>query len=317
MVRILPASDALDEAAAVLAAGGLVAIPTETVYGLAADATNGKAVARIFEAKGRPHFNPLIAHVGDIASALKVAAFEPLAMTLAERFWPGPLTLVLPRAPDCPVHELARAGLETVAVRMPAGFGGELARRYGRPLAAPSANSSGRISATSARQVARDLGDKVDLIVDGGPTPVGVESTIVKVDAGKLVLLRPGGVSSEELEAAIGRPVEFPGSGTIEAPGMLRSHYAPNARMRLGVEAVNAGEALLAFGPKRARDAEKAAVMLNLSQAGDLREAAARLFAAMHELDETGAAVIAVEPIPGEGLGAAINDRLARAAAER
>lgn len=314
---MLDTDEGMDIALAILMGGGLVAIPTETVYGLAADATNGEAVARIFEAKGRPSFNPLIAHVGDLAMAESVAVFDPLSRKLAQAFWPGPLTLVLPRAEACPVHALATAGLDTIAVRMPAGFGGGLVRQFGRPLAAPSANSSGRISATTAGHVADDLGDKVDLIVDGGPTPVGVESTIVKVEDGRLVLLRPGGVSVDELEAASGLAVERPAAGKIEAPGMLLSHYAPRARMRLNVDEVGAGEALLAFGPRRAANADAAVTLRNLSPAADLREAAANLFAFMQELDAAGAPVIAVEPIPGDGLGEAINDRLARAAADR
>lgn len=316
-MRVLRADMAMEDALAVLARGGLVAIPTETVYGLAADATNGAAVARIFEAKGRPRFNPLIAHVGSFETAVEVAVFDPLSRRLAEAFWPGPLTLVLPRAAGCPVHELACAGLDTVAVRMPSGFGGDLARRYGRPLAAPSANSSGRISATSAEQVARDLGDRVDLIVDGGPTPVGVESTIVKADAGRLVLLRPGGIPARQLEAAAGLPVQRAAPDRIEAPGMLLSHYAPNARMRLDVDEVRPGEALLAFGPRRARNADAAVSVRNLSPAGDVREAATNLFAYMQGLDAAGPTAIAVEPVPPHGLGEAINDRLARAAADR
>ncbi|MCO5063253.1 MAG: L-threonylcarbamoyladenylate synthase [Rhizobiaceae bacterium] len=315
--RILKAEAATDEALDVLSRGGLVALPTETVYGLAADAGNGAAVARIFEAKGRPRFNPLIAHVADLGMARRIARFDPLSESLAAAFWPGPLTLVLPLNEGAPVHDLVTAGLDTVAVRMPKGFAAGLIARLGRPLAAPSANSSGRISATTAEAVADDLGKKVELIVDGGQTPVGVESTIVKVDAGQVYLLRPGGVSAEDIERVAGRPLSRENSGKVEAPGMLLSHYAPNARMRLGVGVVNRGEALLAFGPKRAEGAEKARAMLNLSPSGDLREAAANLFEHVRKLDSSGAAVIAVEPVPMQGLGEAINDRLRRAAAPR
>lgn len=314
---IVKSTDAMDEALAVLQRGGLVAIPTETVYGLAADATNGSAVAGIFEAKGRPSFNPLIAHVASMAMAEQVAIFDDQSRALAAAFWPGPLTIVLPRAEGCPVHPLATAGLETIAVRMPAGFGAELVQRFGRPLAAPSANSSGRISATTAAHVATDLGGKVDLIVDGGPTPVGVESTIVKVEGGNIMLLRPGGISVEELQARSGKAVARPAAGKIEAPGMLSSHYAPKARMRLDATAVGSKEALLAFGALRVPGADRAFAFRNLSATGDLREAAANLFAHMQDLDAAGARVIAVEPIPFEGLGEAINDRLARAAADR
>ncbi len=320
-MNVMSADQALDEACAVLARGGLVAIPTETVYGLAADAANGEAVARIFEAKGRPRFNPLIAHVADMEMAQTVARFDPLSTSLSRGYWPGPLTLVLPRAATSTVHPLAAAGLDTVAVRMPAGFARDLLRAYGRPIVAPSANSSGRISATSAQHVADDLGERVDLIVDGGATPVGVESTIVKVEDGRLLLLRPGGVPVEGLESFTGLEVERPGQGQgaskVEAPGMLASHYAPRARVRMNARELQSGEALLAFGPSRAANASLSSATLNLSPAGDLREAASNLFAFMQELDRTGTRIIAVEPIPDHGLGEAINDRLSRAAAER
>ncbi len=200
MARLIEETMALEPAAAMLAAGGIAAIPTETVYGLAADVSNGQAVARIFEAKRRPRFNPLIAHVADIAMAERLAVFDPVSMRLAKAFWPGPLTLVVPRRPDAPVHDLVTAGLDTIALRMPRGFGNRLIARLGRPLAAPSANSSGRISATTAEAVQADLGDRIDLIVDGGPTPVGVESTIVKVDGDRVVLLRPGGIPADEID---------------------------------------------------------------------------------------------------------------------
>jgi len=315
--RIIDAHSATDEALAVLSSGGLVALPTETVYGLAADASNGAAVARIFEAKGRPRFNPLIAHVANLDMARRIAAFDPLSEKLAAAFWPGPLTLVLPLRSGAPVHDLVTAGLDTIAIRMPKGFAYGVIARLGRPLAAPSANSSGRISATTAQAVADDLGSKVDLIVDDGQTPVGLESTIVKVDGGHVYLLRPGGVAAEDIERVAGIPLERDNSGKVEAPGMLLSHYAPNARMRLDIAQVKPGEALLAFGPARIDNTGQASAMLNLSPSGDLREAAANLFEFMRQLDASGAAVIAVEPIPLDGLGEAINDRLKRAAAPR
>ncbi|SFP01207.1 L-threonylcarbamoyladenylate synthase [Mesorhizobium sp. NFR06] len=316
MAEILAVGEALEPALALLEGGDVVAIPTETVYGLAGDATNGVAVARIFEAKGRPRFNPLIAHVADRAMADRIAGFDPLSSKLAEAFWPGPLTLVLPQRADNGIHPLVSAGLDTIALRMPRGFGGELIARFGRPLAAPSANSSGKISGTTAQAVAADLGDRIRLVVDGGATPVGLESTIVKVEQGKLRLLRPGGIGAEEIEAVAGAKLSR-GAAGIEAPGMLASHYAPGAAMRLNVGSVAGGEALLAFGRNRAKGWERAVALRNLSEAGDLREAASNLFAFMQALDRSGAATIAVEPIPSAGLGEAINDRLARAAAPR
>ncbi|MDX8452076.1 L-threonylcarbamoyladenylate synthase [Mesorhizobium sp. VK9D] len=316
MAEILAVGEAMEQALALLEGGDVVAIPTETVYGLAGDATNGVAVARIFEAKGRPRFNPLIAHVADRAMADRIASFDPLSAKLAEAFWPGPLTLVLPQRADNGIHPLVTAGLDTIALRMPRGFGGQLIARLGRPLAAPSANSSGRISGTTAGAVAADLGARIRLVVDGGATPVGLESTILKVEHGKLRLLRPGGIGAEEIEAVAGAKLSRGASG-IEAPGMLASHYAPGAAMRLNVENVAKGEALLAFGGNRAEGWEHAVALRNLSEAGDLREAASNLFAFMQALDRVGASTIAVEPIPFAGLGEAINDRLARAAAPR
>lgn len=316
MAEILAQDIALEAACRLLAEGEPVALPTETVYGLAADATNGEAVARIFEAKGRPRFNPLIAHVADLAMAERIAIFSPLAWRLAELFWPGPLTLVLPLKEGAGVHPLVTAGLTTIALRCPRGFARDVIAQLGRPLAAPSANVSGRITSTTAEAVNAALGDRIPLIVDGGPAPVGVESTIVKVTADELVLLRPGGLAAEEIETVAGAPLRR-GEESVQAPGMLASHYAPRAKMRLNVTDVLPGEALLAFGPRRARGAEKAARALNLSPSGDLREAASNLFAYLSKLDSTGAATIAAERIPGEGLGEAINDRLARAAAPR
>ena len=317
MAEILEIREAMQRALALLRAGEIVAIPTETVYGLAGDATNGSAVARIFEAKGRPRFNPLIAHVADMEMAARIARFDPLSRKLAEKFWPGPLTLVLPLLPNSSIHPLATAGLDTIALRMPRGFGGELIARLGHPLAAPSANSSGRISATTAQAVAGDLGARIPLIVDGGPTPVGLESTIVKADGARLRLLRPGGIAAEEIEAVAGMELQRGGKAGVEAPGMLASHYAPGAAVRLNAREVMPGEALLAFGVERAGHSHRAVAELNLSPTGDLREAAANLFSHLMELDRSGAATIAVEPIPQQGLGEAINDRLARAAAPR
>ena len=321
MAKILPLKDAFEPALALLAAGEVVALPTETVYGLAGDATNGEAVARIFEAKGRPRFNPLIVHVSSLDMARKIAVFDDASLTLAERFWPGPLTLVLTLREDYGIHPLVTAGLDTVAIRMPQGFARELIAALGRPLAAPSANSSGRISATTAGAVNDDLGDRIGLIADGGPTPVGLESTIVKAGPEGVRILRPGGVATDEIEAALGvkvlRGAAANSEGSVEAPGMLASHYAPGAAVRPNAVELREGEALLAFGPMRIAGSEKAVAVLNLSETGDLHEAAARLFAHLAELDRSGAATIAVEPVPHEGLGEAINDRLARAAAPR
>lgn len=307
----------MERALALLAAGDVVAIPTETVYGLAADATHGEAVARIYERKGRPRFNPLIAHVASREMARQVADFSPLAERLADAFWPGPLTLVLPLAKGSPVHSLVTAGLDTVAVRMPAGFPGDLIGRFGRPLAAPSANRSGRVSATDAQAVLEEFGDMIPLVVDGGATAIGVESTIVKVAPDGLVLLRPGGLAADDIEAVAGQPLLREADGKIQAPGMLASHYAPASAIRLHVSTVRPGENLLAFGPRRAMGAERAARTLNLSRQGDLREAAANLFSHLRRLDAGQGTTISVEPIPAHGLGEAINDRLARAAAPR
>ncbi len=316
MAEIRAVHEAMDRAIALLDSGEVVAIPTETVYGLAGDATNGEAVARIFEAKGRPRFNPLIAHVCDMEMAERIGVFDPLSRRLAEEFWPGPLTLVLPLREDAGIHSLVTAGLSTIALRMPRGFGGELIARLGRPLAAPSANSSGRVSTTTAEAVAADLGTRIRLVVDAGPTPVGLESTIVKAEGEGLRLLRPGGVAAADIEAVAGVPLTR-GAAGVQAPGMLASHYAPNAALRLDVAEVRPGEALLAFGPHRAQGWQRAVAVKNLSEGGDLREAASNLFAFLQQLDRSGATVIAAEPVPDEGLGEAINDRLFRAAAPR
>lgn len=314
---ILSAADAgnLDRAAQILREGGLVAVPTETVYGLAADATDSRAVTRIYEAKGRPRFNPLIAHVDSIARADGLVALSPLARRLAEAFWPGPLTLVAPLKPEAAISDLVTAGLDTLAVRWPdseAMTG--LVSRLNRPLAAPSANRSGAISPTTAAHVAEGLGDQVALILDAGPCRVGVESTILAVDGERAVLLRPGGIARADIEAITGgleSPDAIPGAPT--SPGQLASHYAPNATLRLNVFKPEPGEAYLAFGPD---EPGHDGPMINLSRSGDLAEAAANLFAALRALD-TKADRIAAAPIPERGLGEAINDRLRRAAAPR
>ncbi len=305
-------ADSLALAGAEIRAGRLVAFPTETVYGLGGDATNGAAVAAIFEAKRRPRFNPLIVHVPDARAARLFGHLDEMAETLAARFWPGPLTLVVRRRADSGLADLVSAGLDTVALRVPAHDGARaLLVVSDRPLAAPSANRSGRVSPTTAQHVADEIGDAVALILDGGPCAVGLESTVVDVSAGTPLLLRPGGISLEEIEDALGRTVPVAGvADAIRAPGMLESHYAPGLPLRLDAGRTEPGEALLGFGP--APDAT-----LNLSETGDLREAAANLFAMLRELDRPEFSGIAVMPIPETGLGRAINDRLRRAAAPR
>jgi len=310
--EIVPPTDLnLDRAASILDAGGLVAVPNETVYGLAADATNGRAVAGIYEAKGRPSFNPLICHVSDLAMAESIAVFTPLAHRLAEAFWPGPLTLVLARSESCPVSELATAGLSTIAVRMPkhpATTG--LVSRLGRPVAAPSANPSEQLSPTSAAHVAEALGSRIDLILDGGECPAGIESTIVAVTESGCTLLRPGALAREKIEAVAG-PLSAPDAASgVVAPGMTRRHYAPSARLRTNATSVESGEAFLGFG----EPPEGVEPTLSLSPRGDLQEAASNLFAMLRMLDRSFAA-IAVAPIPATGLGEGINDRLNRASA--
>jgi len=314
---------ATEEAKAVLAAGGLVAFPTETVYGLGADATSEAAVANLFAAKERPAFNPLIVHVTDLAAAQYLAEFDARARALAGAFWPGPLTLVLRKRPDCPVGLLATAGLDTIALRVPSHpVARDILSAFAKPVVAPSANRSGRVSPTSAQHVHEDLGGSIDLIVDAGPSPVGVESTIVAC-LDDMVLLRPGAVSREVLAGFLGRglvalaPPAAESTAARLAPGMLASHYAPQAPVRMNARSVAPGEALLAFGPERPADAGNAKAMLNLSEGGDLAEAAANLFAWLRRLDDCGAAAIAVMPIPEDGLGEAINDRLRHAAAPR
>ena len=306
------------DAARLIREGELVAFPTETVYGLGGDATNERAVAKIFEAKGRPQFNPLISHVLDAGEARRLVQWNDAADKLAARFWPGPLTLVLPRAKNSPIALLATAGLDTAAIRAPAHpMAQALIRAVGRPIAAPSANRSGAVSPTRAEHVAQSLGDRVKLILDGGPCEVGLESTVLDLTTSPPTLLRPGGATREAIEAVIG-PVALShavpsGDAAHKSPGQLASHYAPVRPVRLNATSVTADEGLLAFGPQPPAGANQ---VLNLSVSGDLTEAAANLFAQLRALDRPGIARIAVMPIPQAGLGLAINDRLRRAAAD-
>jgi L-threonylcarbamoyladenylate synthase len=306
------------EAARLILAGELVAFPTETVYGLGADATNERAVAAIFDAKGRPRFNPLISHVPGADEAKRLVKWNDTADRLAARFWPGPLTLVLPRAKHSPIALLTTAGLDTVAVRAPAHpLAQALIRAVGRPLAAPSANRSGSVSPTHAEHVAESLGDRVKMILDGGPCQVGLESTVLDLTTPTATLLRPGGATREAIEAVIG-PIALSdalptGDAARKSPGQLASHYAPARPVRLGATTAAADEGLLAFGPNVPSGA---LFTLNLSPDGDLGEAAANLFAMLRSLDRPEVARIAVMPIPETGLGLAIGDRLRRAAAD-
>ncbi|MBL8663364.1 MAG: threonylcarbamoyl-AMP synthase [Candidatus Odyssella sp.] len=331
-VNVVPATaESIAAAADLLAEGGLVAFPTETVYGLGGDATRERTVARIFAAKGRPRFNPLIVHLAPGMPAEEIAIMDERAQRIAARFWPGALTLVLARAPGCPIALLASAGLDTVALRMPAHpVAQALLKKVRIPIAAPSANPSGRLSPTEARHVVDLLGEKVDLILDGGKCPGGLESTVLDLSVPEARILRPGLVTAEEIAAVLGAPVAIAqaaaaltdrgGAGEIisdeeiKSPGMLASHYAPKKPLRLGAEAAAPGEAFLAFGPNPPRSI---LASLNLSPTGDLVEAAANLFAYLHRLDASQAHTIAVMPIPEIGIGAAINDRLRRAAAPR
>ncbi|MCC7276006.1 MAG: threonylcarbamoyl-AMP synthase [Alphaproteobacteria bacterium] len=316
-IRSAADPEALAEAVRLLRAGALVAFPTETVYGLGGDATDDRVVAAIFAAKGRPRFNPLIAHVPDVAAADRIAVLDARSRVLARRFWPGPLTLVLPRRPAGGVSLLATAGLDTVAVRVPDHpVALALLAAVDRPVAAPSANRSGRVSPTTAAHVAEGLGDRVALVLDGGPCRIGVESTVLDLTGPEPALLRPGGLARGTIEAALGGPLATaaPDPARPAAPGQLASHYAPVRPVRLGARTVAADEALLAFGP---RPPEGAAATLNLSPSGDLAEAAANLFAHLRRLDGAAVRAIAVMEIPEYGLGEAINDRLRRAAAPR
>lgn len=317
--RMVADAAGIAEAVAVLAAGGLAAFPTETVYGLGADATNAHAVAKLYAAKGRPSFNPLIAHVADVPAAKRAGHLNAMAMQLAAKFWPGPLTLVVP-ATDL-VCDLARAGLGTVGLRVPAHPAAQkMLVALGKPVAAPSANRSGHVSPTAAEHVLADLAGKIDFVLDGGATPVGLESTIVDCASETPRLLRAGGMPREEIEKALGAKIEIAGNGDANAPaspGRLDSHYATRTRLRLNAREVKQGEALLAFSEPLPKGAELSMLTLNLSHSGDLTEAAANLFAYMRALDAAGVAAIAVAPIPKAGLGEAINDRLMRAAAPR
>jgi L-threonylcarbamoyladenylate synthase len=322
--EILAASEAATALAArCLRQGGLVAFPTETVYGLGADAANPAAITRLYQAKGRPAFNPLIATVGDLKAARRIGRFDAQAIALAKAFWPGPLTLVVPKTADCAVADLATAGLDTVAIRVPAnGVARAILRAFGEAVVAPSANLSGHVSPTTADHVRSDLEGRIDLIIDGGPVEVGVESTIVGCFEAPM-LLRPGGLPREAIERVLGRPLLRPpadaesDSGQPLAPGMLASHYAPRTRVRLNASQVEAGEALLAFGEQALPGTKRAAAVMNLSPRRDLAEAAANLFGYLRALDTYAAQAIAVMPVPDEGLGEAINDRLRRAAAGR
>lgn len=310
-----PDAPGLTRAAELLRAGALVALPTETVYGLAGDARNDRAVAAIFEAKGRPQFNPLIVHVGALAEAEAIAEFSPQARAIAAAFWPGPLTLVLPVRAGAGISELVTAGHDTVAIRMPEHpVARALLTEFGGPLAAPSANPSGKISPTTARHVLDGLGGRIAAVIDGGPCAVGVELTILSLDPPRM--LRPGGLPAEVLEEALGAPLELGGNAEApNAPGQLSSHYAPGAAVRLGAHEVGTDEVWIGFGPGCA------GADLSLSPTEDLVEAAANLFSALRAADqlaaERGARGIAVAPIPEHGLGRAINDRLRRAAAPR
>jgi L-threonylcarbamoyladenylate synthase len=333
VTRVARASvGAVKDAKSVLAAGGLVAFPTETVYGLGADATNDKAVAKLYAVKERPAFNPLIAHVADLAAATRLAVFDDDALHLARAFWPGPLTLVLPKATHCPVGLLATAGLGTIAVRVPSHpVAREILAAFGKPVVAPSANRSGKVSPTTAQHVLHDLRDRIDLLINDGPAPLGIESTIIACLDGP-VLLRPGAIDRDAIEKVLGASIAAPARtargragkarsaaarGAPLAPGMLASHYAPRTPLRVNAKEVAPGEALLAFGADLPPGAEAAAAMLNLSERGDLVEAAANLFSHLRSLDTEGATAIAVMPIPERGIGEAINDRLRHAAAPR
>ena len=315
---LLPAEDprALDRAAQALLDGRLIGVPTETVYGLAGDATNPDAVAAIFAAKGRPAVNPLIVHVADRAAAQAIATFDAGSRRLADRFWPGPLTLVLPLRQGHGLAQAVTAGLTSVAVRVPRGVLAHLSARTGRPIAAPSANPSGRLTGTDARRVANTLGDRLALVLDGGRSEGGVESTIVQVRDGVPHILREGCLPAEALEEAVGtvrRDTRPEGTARPASPGQLLRHYAPSVPVRLDAREVRSGEALLAFAGRP--DAAHAVAVRDLSPGGDLVEAAHNLFAYLAELEVSGAAAIAVAPLPDHGLGRTINDRLARAAA--
>lgn len=311
-------SESILKAAAILEEGRLVALPTETVYGLGADATNATAVAAIYAAKGRPSFNPLIAHVGNLTQAMKEAELPETALKLAEKFWPGPLTIVAPISARCSVCELARAGLNSVALRIPSDLTAQsLINAFGRPIAAPSANRSGHISSVTAEHVASDLSGKIDLILDGGPSKLGLESTIISFCQNTPILLRAGAIIREEIEAFLNQRIRSPAEHKIIAPGMTATHYAPLAAMRLNAMDITEDEAVIDFGAQLARFQKNSLWMRDLSPTYNLIEAAANLFTFLREADSSGAKKIAVAPIPLFGLGEAINDRLMRASAPK
>lgn len=307
MTIVAPITEkSIAEAVRILGDGGLIGLPTETVYGLAADACDGEAIAGVFAVKSRPTFNPLISHVTGVTMARTHGRFGPLAEQLAEAFWPGPLTLVLPKRANSNIHPLVTAGLDTVALRAPAHSGArQVLHGFGRPIAAPSANPSGKLSPTRAKHVADGLGDAVSLILDGGPCAIGLESTVVEVRGERAVLLREGAITREDIEDVCGRPL-LEADKTIKAPGQLLAHYAPDAPLRMNVENPAPTDFFIGFG---LHDGD-----INLSSKGSLQEAAAALFDALAEANARGASAIAVAPIPEKGLGRAINDRLARAA---
>ncbi len=317
-MAIIPADqEGIAKATSALKDGQLVAFPTETVYGLGGDALNPDAVARIFATKARPSFNPLIIHVADLATAERFGTFSATARALAKHFWPGALTLVVPLKSNRGIADLVTAGLETIAIRVPEhDVAQNLLRAVGRPLAAPSANRSGAVSPTSPAHVASDLGHDFALILDGGATSVGLESTVVAVDGDNVTLLRPGGVPRQAIESHLGSALRSASKATTtpQSPGQLASHYAPRAAVRLNATALKPGEALLSFGPNAP---QTEAPSFNLSVSGDVTEAAVNLFAALRALDSSGVRTIAVMTIPEHGLGEAINDRLCRAAAPR
>ncbi|RIA55876.1 L-threonylcarbamoyladenylate synthase [Dichotomicrobium thermohalophilum] len=315
MQVLSPSDENIALAASFLRDGSLVAFPTETVYGLGANANDGRAIARLYEAKGRPRFNPLIVHVADREHAERLGVFDDRARLLAEQFWPGPLTLVVPLVEGAPINSLVTAGLDTVGLRVPSHPIAQKLIQFSRvPVAAPSANRSGRVSPTTAEHVAGDFENVKGLIVNGGRCPGGLESTVVGLAGDAPLLLRPGGIPRDEIETELGEPLHQPEHkpDAPASPGMLTSHYAPRARVRLNAQQARPGEVLLGFGPDAPPE-----TILNLSERGDLTEASANLFGYLRAMDTCRADTIAVMPIPNEGLGEAINDRLARAAAPK
>ncbi|MBG78557.1 MAG: threonylcarbamoyl-AMP synthase [Alphaproteobacteria bacterium] len=324
-MKIIAANqNAIEQAATILKEGGLIGMPTETVYGLAANALDGKAVARIFEAKGRPSFNPLITHFGRARDIEPYAEMDERAKALAQKFWPGPLTMILKRKTNCPISDLVTAGLPTLAVRVPDHKAAQdLIRAAGVPLAAPSANPSGTLSPTSAAHVARTLGDKVDLVLAAGSSRIGLESTVIDLSTEQSIILRPGGITPEELEETLGHKLHIAEqSDDIKSPGQLLKHYAPKTPLRLNAVDLNPDEALLAFGSTKFMGIKGGGaatnlpedMIRNLSETGDLHEAASNLFTMLHDMDAHNHRAIAVMSIPDIGVGIAINDRLKRAA---